>query len=312
MAFYQTKTDALKDALRLSALMSFKSIIAQLPYGGAKAVIIRPYLKTNPQQKQKLLTAYAKKVNELGGHFITGADLGIDEKDLRAIKKISSHIVGLKSEPVPYTALGLFYGLEVALDEIFGQKNLANRTFAIQGVGKIGGGLLRLIYPHAAKIFIADTDKTTLSAIKNQFPKVAVVSPREIFSQNADVFCPCALGGAINSETIKKIKSKIILGGANNQLASEKTGADLFNLGILYAPDYVVNAGGLISVTDEYENPIFDKPRLVKKVKKIAQTLKEIISISKKKHKATNLVANEIAQDKLNNTYENKTAVARV
>jgi leucine dehydrogenase len=311
MAFYQTKTDALKDALRLSALMSFKSIMAGLPYGGAKATIIRPYLTMPARQKLKLLAAYAKKVNDLTGRFITGADLGINEDDLKMMKKGTSYIVGLKSEPVPYTALGLFYSLEVALDEIFGRKSLGGRSFAIQGVGKIGGNFLKLIYPRAAKIFIADVDKTTLSAVKKQFPKVRIVSPKEIFSQNADVFSPCALGGYLNGETIKKIRSKIILGGANNQLASEKIGTDLYGRGILYAPDYVVNGGGLISVTDEYENPVFNKQRLVKKVKKIAETLKEIIAISKKQHRATNLVSDEIAQAKLNKTYEQAT-IARV
>ncbi len=312
MAFYKHKTDALRDALRLSALMSFKSIMAQLPYGGAKAAIIHPYLKMNRLQKQKLLTAYAKKVDELKGQFITGADLGINEKDLTIIKKVSPYIVGLKSEPVPYTALGLFYGLEVVLEEVFGKKSLSGKSFAIQGVGKIGGSFLKLIYRQATKIFVADTDKVTLMEIKKQYPKVTIVSPQDIFVQNADIFSPCALGGALNSETIKKIKSKIILGGANNQLAAEKIGVELYSKGILYAPDYVINAGGLISVTDEYENPVFNKQRLEKKVKKIAETLKEIITVSKKQHKATNLIADEMAEAKLKKTYEQQTAIARV
>jgi len=311
MAFYRSERDALKDALRLSRLMSYKSIMAGLPYGGAKAVLIRPRNLT-PEKKKVILEAYCEKVNELNGKFVTGADVGIDDHDLRIMYKHSPYMVGLKSQPVPYTALGIFYSLQVALREVFGTDQVSGRSFAIQGLGKIGSGFLKHIYKDAGKIYVADISHAALRKIRKQYPRVIPIQPKYIAHQEVDVFSPCAMGGAINKTNIKGLKCKAIVGGANNQLECDAMGERLFKMGILYAPDYIVNGGGLISVTDEYENPEFDAQRLERKIKRIAKTLKEVFEQSKRTGRPTNLIANKMAEDIVKQKYEQQLAVARV
>jgi leucine dehydrogenase len=291
--------------------MSYKSIMAGLPYGGAKTALIKPK-NFSPQKRKAFLQAFSQKVNELKGKYITGADVGIDDADLKIMYKASPYMVGLKSQPVPYTALGIFFSLEVVLKEIFGSKDISGRTFAIQGMGKIGSHLLKLIYKEARQVYVADVCHATLRKIKKQFPRVSIVQPQDIYSQKVDVFSPCALSGSLNKESVKQLQCQAIVGGANNQLDCSSIGEKLFRSGILYAPDYVNNAGGLISVTEEYENPIQDKDRLIKKVKRIATNMEKILETSKLRHVPTNIVADQMAESILQKKYEKQLAVARV
>ena len=290
---YADKNEALKDAIRLSKLMSYKSAIAGLKYGGAKAVIIGPKKSFN---KNEIIKAYAHKVNYFHGQFITGADVGISANEVKVMKKISPYFVGVTTDPVKFTALGINFALDVCLKNVFGSAELTNRSFAIQGVGKIGSALLKSIYGKAKNIYITDTDKTRLKEMAKNFPKVKITGVEEIFHQKVDILSPCAMAHAINSKRISKIKAQIILGGANNQLTHPGTGELLHKLGILYAPDYVVNGGGLICVVSEYENSKIPDSEIYKKVVIIKSTMQTIIKQSQIKNKATNLIADEMAQ----------------
>lgn len=291
---YQLEIEALKDALRLSKLMSYKACLAGLNHGGAKAVIISPPLKS--LKRNILLKAYSNYVNLLNGHFITGADVGISDRDLKLMSSVSTFIVGLKSDPVKFTVLGVFYSLQVCLKELFGSETIHGRTFAIQGLGKTGMALLELIYKDAKKIYVTDIDGVKISLAKHKFPHIEVAKVDDIYKQKVDIFCPCALSGVINTKSLSSAQFKAIIGSANNQLESDSVGELLYKMGILYGPDYVVNAGGLISVVDEYENKEVDLQRIEQRVANIKKTLKAIISKSKKQKQATNLIADEMAE----------------
>lgn len=291
---YSNETEVLKDALRLSRLMSYKSALAGLKYGGAKAVLLDS--SASKKEKDLLIKTYAQRINFLDGRFITGADVGVDDNELKIMARESKYIVGQKNDAVKYTVLGVLYSIQVCLKEIFGSENLDSRTIAIQGLGKTGAGLLKLVYGKTKKIYIAEVDKKKVNSIKNKYPKVEIVDPSVIHKLDVDIFSPCALSHIINYKSISSIRSKIIAGSANNQLCDLELGKLLYKLNILYAPDYVINAGGLISVVDEYENKDSNEKRIENKVIKIKSTLKSIIETSKKTHKSTNLVADEMAE----------------
>lgn len=291
---YGNELEALRDALRLSKVMSYKSALAGLSYGGAKAVIINQ--KNGPKKRDLLLETYARQVNYLNGRFITGADAGVNRGDLEAMASQSKYIVGLKADPVKFTNIGVFYSIQECLKEVFGNSSSTGRSFAIQGLGKTGMGILKLIYNDAKKIYVSDINSKQLKMAKDRFPHIEIVKPSDIYKQYVDVFAPCALSNEINSKNVDSFRCKIIVGSANSQLETAKIGELLFRRGILYAPDYVVNAGGLISVVDEYENRRYNEKRIMLKVEKIKSTLESIISKSKRLHKATNLIADEMAE----------------
>jgi leucine dehydrogenase len=289
---YKNSEEALTDALRLSRTMSHKAALAGLHCGGAKAVII----SDGVQNRSAFLRSYAEEVNHLGGSFITGADVGVDRADVIKMRRLSKFFVGTKVDPVRFTGLGLLYSLQACVKSVYGRENLEERTLAIQGVGKIGSELLKLVYPLAKKIYIADIDKKTLEVVKKRFPKVRVVSPSEIYKAEVDIFSPCALGNSLTQDKIKQLKCAMIVGGANCQLESEGVGLKLHEKGILYAPDYLVNAGGLISVYYEYEDSKAHIRKIIKRVKKIKNTMRNIIILSKEKNKPTFLIANQISE----------------
>ena len=292
---YATPIDGLQDALRLSTMMSYKSAMAGLPYGGAKAVIISPGTITS-QKKRRILTAYAERLNYLRGGFITGTDMGLQASDLVYMKEKTPYLVGFSIDPTIYTAMGMIAGLHICLKEIFGKNDIAGKTFAIEGMGKIGIEFLKNIYPQATKIFVSDLKNENTQAAKKLFPKIEVVRPDDLRKLKVDVYSPCGSSGSLNSTTASQFRCKIILGGANNQLENIKIAEKIHRSGILYAPDYVVNAGGLISVTHEFQHKKINKPLLEKKVKKIGTTLKNIFTESKKNNISPQIVANTIAE----------------
>lgn len=291
---YATDHDALSDALKLSQTMSYKAALAGLKHGGAKGVIAY-----NPRSKGlfRVLTAYASRINYLGGHFITGADVGVGPKALTVMAKNSPYIVGLHVDPVFYTILGVMHGIEIALKEVFSSTDYAKRTFAIQGLGKTGQALLNHLYPLAKTIYVSDIHDATIRAVKSKYPRITVVKPESILACPVDVLSPCALSGIINKQSLHKLRCRIIAGSANNQLENENAGVTLQHMGILYAPDYVINAGGLITVVDEYEHKNPDQKRLSKKVSTIAATLAMILNKSKRTGKSTNIIADTLAKN---------------
>jgi leucine dehydrogenase len=294
---YPTELAAIKDVLNLSRMMSYKSAMAGFPYGGAKAVI---FSNTNDVNKKALqLKTYAQKLNYLNGRFITGTDVGISQTELNTLKTFTPFLIGFKVDPSFYTGLGLLYGLEIALKERYDSEELTKRTFVVQGLGKVGIELLKLIYPQAAKIYVTDINPKSMLRAKKLWPKITLIKPDKIYAEKTDVFCPCALAHTINNKSYKHIRAEVILGGANNQLQNESLGDKLFRMGILYAPDYIVNAGGFISVACEYENK-FEHKDILARLASIKKVLQKVFTISKKTRLGTNLVANDMAEKIMN------------
>lgn len=291
-AIYSSELDAAKEALRLSKLMSYKSALAGLGYGGGKAVL----LQNNRQNKGKILKSYANYVNMLSGKFVTGADFGVSNTDVKLLRQNSPFILGVVSDPVFFTALGIFEGIKVSVKEYYGKLDLSDKSVAIQGVGKVGTALLSMLYGKIGQIFVTDLDKKKLRQLLKLYPGVKALALNEIHSARANIFSPCARGRCLNAHTLKQIKSEIIVGGANDQLDNPSIGVKLHKMGLLYAPDYVVNAGGLISVVDEYKNKNFNRDRAAKKVIAIKDTLRKVFSESRKTKKATNIVADSMAE----------------
>lgn len=298
---YSTERDALNDSLRLAKLMSYKSALAGLKCGGAKAVLI--YSENSDVDKSKMLAMYAEKVNELEGRFVTGTDVGLVQKDVLPLQKISPYFAGLKLDPTTYTTFGLLLAVQTALHHVFDTRKLTKRTFAIQGVGKIGTDFLRLIYGDAKEIYVSDIDMRRLRALKSKYPKIKVVEPEEIHKSKVDVYVPCALSFAISNTTVEEIGAKIIAGGANNQLSSNEVGASLFKKKIIYVPDYVANAGGLISVVNEYYNKDIEPDHLMENISGIGERVRKILKESESKGIPTNRIADEMAE-KIISKYE--------
>ena len=296
---YTTEKEALMDALRLSKAMSYKAALAGLPGGGAKAVLVKNSLSEN--NKEKVFIEYARRVNYLSGKFVTGSDVGLKKEDVVKMRKISPYFVGTKVSPEVFTALGIFYSIKVCLKYIYGSDDMAKKSFAIQGVGKVGGNLLRLLYKETHNIFISDIDGDKIKLVKNKFPEIKIVQPGNIHKKRVDIFSPCALSGCINYRNIHEFNCKIILGGANNQLEDRNLSEVIHKMGILYAPDYVVNAGGLISVYDEYGNKRTSIKRIKNKVAIISETLNKIIRNSIKENKSSSDIADYMAEKIFNN-----------
>ncbi len=295
---YKNKEDALRDALRLSRLMTYKSILAGLPYTGAKAVLIDNGLKKN--QREEFFKVYAQEVNKLNGEFVTGTDVGVSNDDLEVMRKNSSFIIGSGVDSGFFTAEGVFLGIKEALRNKFGSEEIAGRTFAIQGLGKTGHPLLNLLLKHGAKkIYISDLKRLTRVKAFFKSSRIQILNHKDIALQEVDVFSPCALSGAVNKDNREFLNCKIVAGSANNVLDSAETGRYLQSRGILYAPDFVINAGGIISVVDQYENQIHNPGRIINKIQKIGESLRSIFERSQQENKSTLEVAESVAAEKI-------------
>lgn len=299
MWLYESDIEALQDSLRLSKMMSYKAALADLGCGGGKGVIMGD---PSGKDREKFLQEYSRHVDLLHGQFITGTDVGLMQKDLTIMRQETPYIVGFNDNSTELTTLGIYNSIEVCLQKVFQDSAVSSRSFAIQGAGKIGSALVALLWDSGCRnIFISDIDSSRIEIIKKQFPGIKIINPEDIHKQDVDVFSPCALGGVINKMTVDELKCKIIVGGANNQLKDEDLGTVLFKRNILYAPDYIVNSGGLIGVFDEYSNKIYNKQKIINKIFKIKNILNKVFFISDKDQKATNFVANKIAEDLFNN-----------
>jgi glutamate dehydrogenase/leucine dehydrogenase len=293
MQIYPTKVDALRDALRLSKLMSYKSALAGLPFGGAKGVIFaNPYLK----KRTNLFRAYANTLNSLNGKFITGVDMGLLNTDVVHMKKITPFVVGTQVDPAYYTALGIRYGMKIAAKHRYGNEDLAGKKVAIQGLGKVGFALAQQLVKEGAKLYVADINQANVRSAKKLSSDITVVKPNTIHKIDTNFFSPCTSFGIVNKKTINSIRADIIVGAANNQLMDEEIGDTLFKKGILYAPDYVVNAGGILSVSDEYTNKEQNTERITKAVMRIKLTLGSIFKQSLEKNESPHRIANRMAE----------------
>jgi leucine dehydrogenase len=251
-------------------------------------------------KRKAMIRRYIEYVNMLGGKFITGADLGVTANDLSYMAELSPYIVGVRGDPVADTIAGIIEALPVALEYALGTKDINKRSFAVQGLGKTGHGLVTHLHKQkASKIYISDINQKQVRLVTKRFRNVIPVHHSDIISQNVDVFCPCALSHAINEKSINRLRCKLIIGSANNQLENDHIGRMLHEMGVVYAPDFVVNAGGLISVIDEHENKRFSSTRVTKKRNNIGKTLGRVLEIARKTSKSTDSVAREMANKRI-------------
>jgi leucine dehydrogenase len=295
---YATDDDALTDVLRLSRGMTYKNAIAGLPFGGGKAVILAD---NKAPKSPELFRAYGRYVDSLGGSYITAEDVGISVDDMRHAREETNYVSGLPQsgvsaggDPSPWTALGVFLGIQAATKARLNKDSLDGIAVAVQGVGHVGFHVCRLLGEAGANVIVADVNRENLKRVSDAVA-VTEVSTLDILFQDVDILAPCALGNVLNSETIPRITAKVIAGAANNQLAAEVDGQRLADRGILYAPDYVINAGGVVSVAREYLGES-SEDEVRAEVNRIPERLHEIFSDSKKNERPTNVIADELAQ----------------
>ncbi|SET60028.1 phenylalanine dehydrogenase [Oceanobacillus limi] len=278
---YASVDEALEDVLRLSEGMTYKCAAADLDFGGGKAVIIGDPKK---DKSSALFRAFGQYVDSLNGRFYTGTDMGTTMDDFVQATKETNFINGIPEayggsgdSSVP-TAQGVIYGLKATNQFLFGNETLADRTYAVQGLGKVGFKLTEQLLQAGAHVIVTDIHEEAITAIEARAAELGAplttVSAEEIYQSDADIFVPCALGGILNDHTISQLRVKAVVGSANNQLQDRRHAKDLHDKGILYAPDYIVNAGGLIQVADELYGP--NKERVLLKTKTIYRTLLEI------------------------------------
>lgn len=297
MRHYGSEGDAARDALRLSRLMSYKAVMAGLPCGGAKGVIMEPGGRFD---RKKIIEKYAEKISDLNGEFVTGTDVGLSQDDLKIMASKTKNVVGFRGDPAYFTAAGIYQAIRRSLKFVFGQEDLTEKTFAVQGLGKVGFGLVKFIFEDGGVVYASDVDESKINVAKNLYPALKIVDVEEIHKITVDVFSPCALNYSINKKTVNELKCRMVVGGANNQLESLGLGDELFNKGILYAPDYVVNAGGLISVYDEYEHEDYDSDRVAMKVSGIGDTLEGVFLRSKRENLSPARIADKMAEETFN------------
>ena len=252
---YADDADALTDALRLSRGMSYKNAMAGLPLGGGKAVVLA---NSNRTKTPEMLAAFGRAVNELGGKYVTAEDVGMSVADMIEISKQTKFVAGLPVEggavggdPGPHTSLGVFLGIKAAVKRALGKNSLNGLHIALQGAGSVAGGVARQAAGEGARLSIADVDRARAESLAAETGGT-VVTPDDILCVEADVVSPCALGAILTEHSIGRLNTPIVAGGANNQLATPEDGERLQARGILYAPDYVINAGGIINVSTEY------------------------------------------------------------
>jgi len=293
---YRSEVDGLKDALRLSRSMTYKCALAGVPFGGGKGVIL---IDSKRKKSMAMLRAYAKSINTLGGRFSTGEDVGLTEYEVASMEKVSPHINGPTSagELGPWAALGVFSAMKASLQEIFGSSSFEGRTFAIKGVGKVGSILCELIYQSGGTVTIADINPSQIKKVVRKHARVRVVSSHQIHREKVDIYAPCAMGNEFTSDTISQLRCSSICGAANNQLTTPGIGEKLYGEGILYIPDYIANAGGLINAVAHLMKGEHREAWVRRKVEHIEKTAESLIELSKKLKKAPSSVADHLAED---------------
>lgn len=292
---YKATAKALEDALRLASMMTLKAAVSNLPHGGAKAVLIKPKIIQN---REAYFEKFAEFVDELNGRYITAVDSGTTPADMDIIARKTKHVTctTLEGDAAPHTAFGVRRGIEAAVQFKLGRSDLQGLHVTIQGAGHVGYELAKQLHEAGAKMTMCDIDNLALERCVSEFG-VELCAPDEIYDIKADVFAPCALGSILNLNTIRRLKTKIIAGSANNQLAHMQYGLVLHERGILYAPDFVINAGGLIQASAMYVHADFDKAH--ENISHIHDTLLEIFERSKKENNPTTEVTKLVAQERL-------------
>lgn len=293
---YSTDEEAITDALRLSRGMTYKNAVAGLHLGGGKSIIIGD---NKTKDREKIFRAHGRFVETLGGRYITAEDVGTSTKDMSYVQLETKHVAGLagkSGDPSPVTAHGVFRAVQASANRKWGSDSLQGKTVAVQGCGSVGSYLANELHEAGAKLIVSDIDAARTARVAKA-TGAKVVQGEAIFSADADIFSPCALGGIINDKTIPKLKVQIVAGGANNQLLEERHGDELQRRGILYAPDYVANAGGVINVYGEVVG--WDAQRALDKADDIYDTILKVFDIAESKTIPTYEAADRLAEQRL-------------
>ncbi len=297
---YKSEEEALFDVNRLSRGMTFKSAVAHTGLGGGKSVILG-----DPKtiKSEALYLAMGRFIDSLGGTYITAEDVNTKIQDLEIVRRATRHVTGLSRKmggsgnPSPYTAYGVFLGIQAALGWVFGDDDMTGRKVAVQGNGAVGSALARRLCEEGATVYGSDRDGAKLEALSEELENFVPVAEEAIYSQDADVFAPCALGAIINDDTIPKLKCKVVAGATNNPLLEPRHGKALEERGILYAPDYVINAGGIINVSVEFAEGGYDQQTSVKRIVRIPQALRELWTIAEEESIPPNEAADRLADN---------------
>ncbi|MCW5519144.1 Glu/Leu/Phe/Val dehydrogenase [Aureitalea sp. L0-47] len=297
---YETEWDALNDVLRLSRGMTFKAAITGLNLGGGKAVIIGD---AKTQKTPELMKRFGEFVHSLSGRYITAEDVGMETKDMDLVREVTPYVTGISEEkggagnPSPITAYGVFMGMKAAAKYAFGSEILEDRTVYVEGIGNVGEALVENLSNEGAKIFISDINQERLDYVSKKY-NASIYTGNDLYSEEMDIYAPCALGATINDRTIHQFKAKVIAGGANNQLADEhKHGLLLRDRGIVYAPDFLINAGGIINVYAELEN--YGRHEIIRKTENIFNTTLEILQNAETNDITAHQAAFDVAQARI-------------
>ncbi len=311
---YASEQAAMDDALNLSRAMSYKNAVADLELGGGKSVIIGD---SRTQKTPELFEAFGRAVDRLGGAYWTAEDVGVSPADLACSRRTTQYVAGLEGtpassgDPSPVTADGVYRGTRLVAQKVFGSDDLSGLTIAVQGVGHVGGYLCDHLAKAGAKLVITDVNEVNLKAVAER-TGASIVAPEAIFDVACDIFAPCALGGAVNLQTLERIKARAIAGAANNQLGGPDVGQILFERGVLYAPDYVINGGGIINVAAEINalksGGAYDAAWVETKLQRLMVTLDEVLTRSADEKRPPHGVAAEIAKARIQAALDQKAA----
>ena len=293
---YASEAEAVTDALRLSRGMTYKNALAGIPFGGGKSVIIGD---NRTKEREPIFRAHGRFVETLDGGYITAEDVGTSPTDIAYVQLETRHVAGLlerSGDPSPVTARGVFRAIQAAAKWRWGSDDLTGRRVAVQGCGNVGRHLARELKDAGASLVVSDTDEERVRRVVSECG-AEHVEPREIFDAGADVFAPCALGGVLNDETIPRLRVEIVAGAANNQLLEARHGDALADRGILYAPDYAANAGGIINGCRELLG--WEPQRALAQVEEIYDTLLHLFALAKSEGVPTHIAADRLAEQRL-------------
>ncbi|OLO42823.1 leucine dehydrogenase [Alkalihalophilus pseudofirmus] len=299
MWMYESEEAAFEDALRLARGMTYKNAAAGLNLGGGKTVIIGDPRK---DKNEEMFRAFGRFIQGLNGRYITAEDVGTTVADMDLIHEETNYVTGISpafgssGNPSPVTAYGVYVGMKAAAKAGFGTDSLEGKTVAVQGVGNVAYNLCRHLHEEGAKLIVTDINKEAVQRVVEEFDAKAV-DINDIYEVECDIFAPCALGAIINDQTIPKLKAKVIAGAANNQLKETRHGDLIHEMGIVYAPDYVINAGGVINVADELYG--YNRDRAMKKVEGIYENIEKVIEISSRDKIPTYLAADRMAEERI-------------
>ncbi|MAN59991.1 MAG: leucine dehydrogenase [Flavobacteriaceae bacterium] len=297
---YNSEWDALNDVLRLSRGMTFESAVTGLNLGGGKAVIIG---NAKTQKTPELMKRFGEFVHSLSGRYITAEDVGMETSDMDLVRTVTPYVTGISEEkggagnPSPITAYGVFMGMKAAAKYAYGSDLLEDKVIYVEGIGNVGEALVENLSNEGAKIYISDINQERLEEVRDKYG-VEIYGGSNLYAEEMDIYAPCALGATVNNHTIHQINAKVIAGAANNQLADEqKHGLMLREKGIVYAPDFLINAGGIINVYAELEN--YDRQEIIRKTENIYNTTLEILSNAETNGITTHQAAFNVAQARI-------------